>query len=89
MPAVWNMLSILPKKEVYTIEESCPIKGRGQSKLYPRPFLFGPQFGHAAANDGKKVNFHQSALRESKFSRGCRRHRLDADMVFRIPHRDE
>lgn len=32
-------LSILPKKEVYTIEYSCPIKGRGQSKHCPRPFL--------------------------------------------------
>ncbi len=33
------LLSILPKKEVYTIEYSCPIKGRGQSKHCPRPFL--------------------------------------------------
>ena len=33
------LLSILPKKEVYTIEYSCPIKGRGQSKHGPRPFL--------------------------------------------------
>lgn len=32
------LLSILPKKEVYTIEYSCPIKGRGQSKHCPRPF---------------------------------------------------
>ena len=33
------LLSILPKKEVYIIEYSCPIKGRGQSKHCPRPFL--------------------------------------------------
>lgn len=33
------LLNILPKKEVYTIEYSCPIKGRGQSKHCPRPFL--------------------------------------------------
>ena len=33
------LLSILPKKEVYTIEYSCPIKGRGQSKHCSRPFL--------------------------------------------------
>lgn len=33
------LFSILPKKEVYTIEYSCPIKGRGQSKHCPRPFL--------------------------------------------------
>ena len=33
------LLSILSKKKVYTIEYSCPIKGRGQSKHCPRPFL--------------------------------------------------
>lgn len=33
------LFSILPKKEVYTIESSCPIKGRGQSKHCSRPFL--------------------------------------------------
>ncbi len=33
------LLSIHPTTEVYTIEYTCPIQGRGQSKHCPRPFL--------------------------------------------------